>query len=328
MRRREFVKAIVGLASAWPFAVRAQQPAMPVIGWLHSGSAHDPYFAALLASYRLGLKDAGYVEGQNIKIEFRWGEGQYDQIPTLAAELARKAVAVIAAGGPSAAIAAKTATGTIPIVFTVGDDPVKLGLVASFNRPGGNATGVSVALDEIEAKRLGLLREVVPAAKTIAVLLNPRNPSFQTQSNDLQAGARGSGLEVAILTATSTQEIDQAFSALDQMHAAALLVGVDVFLTGFREQIVTLATRHSLPTMFGWRDAVNIGGLMSYTVNLAGMYRQAGDYAGRILKGEKPADLPVLRPTRFELAINLKTAKALGIKISDNLLSLADEVIE
>jgi putative ABC transport system substrate-binding protein len=324
MRRREFIKAIVGLASAWPFAVRAQL--MPVIGWLHSGSAHDPYYAALLASFRLGLKDAGYVEGQNVKIESRWGEGQYDQIPALAAELVGKAVAVIAAGGPPAALAAKAATGTIPIVFTVGDDPVKMGLVASFNRPGGNATGVSIALDEIEAKRLGLLREVVPTAKTIAVLLNPRNPSFKTQSKDLQDGTRGSGLEVAILTATSTQEIDQAFSVLDQMHAVALLVGGDI--SGFREQIVTLATRHSLPTMFAWPDAVKIGGLMSYTVSLADAYRQVGDYTGRILKGERPADLPVLRSSKFELTINLKTAKALGIKISDNLLSLADEVIE
>jgi putative ABC transport system substrate-binding protein len=299
-----------------------------VIGWLQSGSANDPYYAAFLAAYRAGLKDTGYVEDQNVRIELRWAEGQYDRVRLLAVELVGKGVSVIVAGGPPAALAAKAATATIPIIFTVGDDPVKLRLVDSFNRPGGNATGVSIALDEIEPKRLGLLREVVPTAKSIAVLLNPGNPSFETQSKDLQTSVHGSGLEVVILKASSSQDIDQAFSALGQMHAGALLVGGDVFLTGFRERLVTLAAQQSLPTMFPWREAVAVGGLMSYTVNIADAYREAGTYTSRILNGERPTELPVVRSSKFELTINLKTAKALGVQISDNLQSIADQVIE
>jgi putative tryptophan/tyrosine transport system substrate-binding protein len=327
MRRRNFIQGIFA-SVILPSAGYAEQRAIPVIGWLHGGSAHDPYFAALLAAYRSGLNDAGYMEGQNVKMEFRWAEGQYDRVRPLAVELVGKGVAVIVAGAPQAALAAKAATGTIPIVFTVGEDPVKLGLVDSFNRPGGNATGVNIFLDEIEAKRLGLLREVVPAAKTIAVLLNPRNPSFETQSNNLQTSVRGSGLEVAILKASSSQDIDQAFNALGQIHAGALLVGGDVFLTGFREQLVTLAARQSLPTMFPWRDAVTMGGLMSYTINIADAYREAGTYTGRILKSERPADLPVVQSSQFVLTINLKTAKQLGITLPSGLLAIADDVIE
>ena len=268
------------------------------------------------------------MEDQNVEIDARWSEGQYARLPALAAELVGKRVAVIAAGGPPAARAAKAATETIPIVFTVGDDQVKLGLVASLNRPGGNATGINLIGNELEAKRLSLLREVVPAANTIAVLLNPTSPSFETQSKDLQAGARASGLEIVILTAASQQDIDQAFTTLGRMQVGALLVDSDPFLGIFRKQLVTLAARQSLPTMFAWREIVEIGGLMSYGISFAEAYREAGVYAGRILKGEKPSELPVVRPTKFDLVINLKTAKTLGLTLSPGLLSIADEVIE
>jgi putative tryptophan/tyrosine transport system substrate-binding protein len=326
--RRHFISGLGGAAVTWPLAAQAQQSVLPVIGWLNSGSAHDPLFAGFLTAYRAGLKDAGYVEDQNVEIDLLWGEGQYARLPALAAELVGKRVAVIAAGGPPAALAAKAATETIPIVFTVGDDPVKLGLVASLNRPGGNATGINLIDNELEAKRLGLLREVAPAAKTIAVLLNPKNPSVDTQSKDLQAGARASGLEIIILMAASQQDIDQAFTTIGQMQAGALLVGSDPFLIAFREQLVTFAARQSLPTMFAFRAAAEIGGLMSYGISFAEAYREAGVYAGRILKGEKPSELPVVRPTKFDLIINLKTARTLGLTLSPGLLSIADEVIE
>ena len=326
--RRQFISALGGATLAWPLMVHAEQSVLPVIGWLNSGSAHDPFFAGLLTAYRAGLKDAGYVEDQNVEMDLRWGEGQYARLPALAAELVGKRVAVIAAGGPPAAKAAKAATETIPIVFTVGDDPVKLGLVASLNRPGGNATGINLIDNELEAKRLGLLREVVPAANTFAVLLNPTSPSFDTQSKGLQAGARANGLEIVILKASSQQDIDQAFTTLGRMQVGALLVGSDPSLGSFREQIVTLAARQSLPTMFAWREIVDIGGLMSYNINFAEAYREAGVYTGRILKGEKPSELPVVRPTKFYLVINLKTAKTLGVTVPQSLLATADEVIE
>jgi putative ABC transport system substrate-binding protein len=325
--RRHFIFGL-GSAAAWPLAARAQQSALPVIGWLNSGSAHDPFSAGLLTAWRVGLKDAGYVEDQNIEIDFCWSEGQYARLPAFAAELVGKRVAVIAAGGPPAAKAASAATKTIPIVFTVGDDPVKLGLVASFNRPGGNATGINLIDNELEAKRLGLLREVVPAANTIAVILNSTSPSFDTQSKVLQAGGRASGLEIVILTAASQQDIDQAFTKLGRMHADALLVGSDPFLHIFRERLVTLAARQSLPTMFSSREEVEIGGLMSYSIDFAEAYREAGVYVGRILKGEKPSELPVARLTKFNLVINLKTAKTLGLTLSPGILSIADDVIE
>jgi putative tryptophan/tyrosine transport system substrate-binding protein len=295
MRRRDFI-TLLG-ASAWPLSVAAQQPVMPVVGWLNSGPAGDPLFMSFASVFRAGLKDAGYIEGQNVAIDFRWGEGQYSRLPALAAELVAKRVHVIVAGGPPAALAAKAATASIPIVFTVGDDPVKLGLVTSLSRPGGNATGISTITSEIEAKRLGLLREVVPAATTIAVLLNGNSPTFETQSKDVQAGAKAIGLQIEILTANS-------------------------------EQLVVLASQQSLPTMFAAPDAVRIGGLMSYSISFADVYRQAGIYVGRILKGEKPSEMPVTRPTKFDLVINLRTAKTLGLSLSPGLLSIADEVIE
>jgi putative ABC transport system substrate-binding protein len=329
--RRVFLTTLGGAAASSlfrPLAANAQVPAMPVIGWLNSGSAGDPYFANFATAFRAGLKDAGYVEGQNVTIDLRWADGQYGRLPTLASELVGEGVSVIAAGGPPAALAAKAATGTIPIVFAVGDDPVRLGLVASFNRPGGNATGINVLTEELETKRLGLLREVVPAAAMIAVLLNPKSPSFQTQSSDLQAAARAAGLEVHTLTATTEQEIDGAFATLGELKAGALMVGSDPSLTSRREQLVTMAARQSLPTMFPWRDAAQIGGLMSYGIDFPGAYRRMGGYIARIFKGEKPADLPVERLTKFELVINLKTAKTLGLTLSPGLLSIADEVIE
>jgi putative tryptophan/tyrosine transport system substrate-binding protein len=326
MRRRDFI-TLLG-ASAWPLSVAAQQPVMPVVGWLNSGPAGDPLFMSFASVFRAGLKDAGYIEGQNVTIDFRWGEGQYSRLPALAAELVAKRVDVIVAGGPPAALAAKAATASIPIVFTVGDDPVKLGLVTSLSRPGGNATGISTITSEIEAKRLGLLREVVPAATTIAVLLNGNSPTFETQSKDVQAGAKAIGLQIEILTANSEQEIRQAYVKLSQRHAGALLVGSDPFLQSFRDQLVVLASQQSLPTMFAAPDAVRIGGLMSYSISFADVYRQAGIYVGRILKGEKPSEMPVTRPTKFDLVINLRTAKTLGLSLSPGLLSIADEVIE
>jgi putative ABC transport system substrate-binding protein len=328
VKRRTFITMLGGTAMLWPLAARAQQPTMPVIGFLNSGSGSDPYFQNFVTKYRAGLRDAGYTEGQNVAIDFRWAEGHYDRLSALADELVRQQVALIAAGAPPAALAAKAAAGTIPIVFMVGDDPVRLGLVASFNRPGGNATGIYVLIEQLEVKRLGLLREVVPAATMIAVLLNPKSPSFATQSNDLQAGARTSGLQIHILTATSPEDIDRAFATLDQMQAGALMVGSDPSLTGWREQIVGLAARQSLPTMFPWRVATETGGLMSYGINIADGYRQAAGYAGRVLKGEKPADLPVIQSSNFEFVVNLKTARALGMTIPSGVLAIADDVIE
>jgi putative tryptophan/tyrosine transport system substrate-binding protein len=329
MRRREFITLIGGTAVAWPLAARAQQPAMPVVGWLNSATASDPLGMSLASAFRAGLKDAGYVEGQNVAIDFRWGEGQYSRLPTLAAELVAKRVDVIMAGGPPAALAAKAATQTIPIVFTSGDDPIRLGLVASLSRPGGNATGVDEFADEIEAKRLGLLREVVQGARTIAVLLNPKAASFDAQSKDVRQAASARGFEVIVLAAASAREIDDAFTALAQAHPAALLIGGDPYLnTVARKQLIALAAHQSIPTMYGAREAPADGGLMSYGISFQDAYRQAAAYVSRVLKGEKPVDLPVLRPTKFELVINLATAKQLGLTMSSGLLSIADEVIE
>jgi putative ABC transport system substrate-binding protein len=326
--RRRFVAALGGAAVAWPFAVRAQQSSMPVIGWLNSGSAGNPFFANLVLAFRKGLTEAGFVEGQNIAIDFRWAEGQYDRLPALAAELVGKKVAVIFAGGPPAALAAKAATNSIPIVFGTGDDPVRVGLVASFNRPGGNATGINVLLEALETKRLGLLHDVVPRATTIAVLLNAKSPSFETQSNEIQGAARAAGLKVHILTADTERDIDKAFATFGQLRIGALMVGADPSLNSRREQLVTLAARQSLPTMFSLRDAAVIGGLISYSIDFPDAYRQMAGYVGRILKGEKPADLPVESVSKFELIINLKTAKALGLTIPPGVLAIADEVIE
>jgi putative ABC transport system substrate-binding protein len=326
VKRRTFI-TLVGGAAGWPLAARAQQPAMPVIGYLHSSSpeANVNYVAA----FRKGLSEAGFVEGQNVAIEFRWAAGQVDRLPELAADLVRRRVAVIAtpANAP-ATLAAKAATSTIPIVFSIGDDPVRLNLVASLNRPGANATGVSFQTVELVAKRLGLLRELAPQATRFVALVNPNTVFTDTVVKDLQASARPIGLPLEILPAGTNSEIDAAFVNLAQKPGSALLTSPDAFFTSRRVQIVTLAARHGLPAIYNQREFAEIGGLASYGPSFPNVYQQTGIYTGRILKGEKPADLPVVQPTKFELVINLNTAKALGIAIPSTLLAIADEVIE
>jgi putative tryptophan/tyrosine transport system substrate-binding protein len=279
MRRRKFISLLGGGAVAWPFRARAQQ-AVPVVGFLNSGSPENVFFANLANAFREGLSDTGYVDGRNVTIDYHWAQGQYDRLPVMAADLVRRQVAVISAGGPPAAMAAKAATATIPIVFTVGDDPVKLGLVASFSRPGGNATGVNVITDELETKRLGLLHELVPAA-TIAVLLNPNRPAIDVKSRDVQAAARAIGTQIHLLNASSESEIDAAFATLLQLGAGGLLVGSDPFFTVRGEQLVALAARHAIPSIYDDRDFAAAGGLISYGISFPGMYRQAGNYVGR-----------------------------------------------
>jgi len=322
MIRREFITLLCGAAATWPLAARAQQPAMPVVGFLNSTSAAS--WRRLVESFRRGLGETGFVEGQNVAIEFRWAEGQYDRLPALAADLVRRRVAVIVAtGGDASGRAAKAATATIPIVFTSGADPVREGLVASFNRPGGNATGVNVLLNAMEGKRLALLREMVPTAALIAVLLNPALPTF-----DGQVAARSVGQQLHILRASNDGEIDAAFAAAAELRAGALLVAADPFFYSRRERLVGLASRHAIPAIYELRGYAAAGGLMSYGISVAEAYRLVGVYTGRILKGEKPAELPVQQPTKFEFIINLKTAKALGIDVPLHLQQLADELIE
>jgi len=326
MRRRSFIALLGSAAAAWPLAARAQQPALPVIGFLNGASPATS--ANVVSGFRRGLAEAGYVEHRNVGIEYRWAEGQADRLPALANELVRARVAVICAGSPPAALAAKAATTTLPIVFTSGDDPVKLGLVMSFSRPGGNLTGVALLIDVLGAKRIGLLREIVPAATLIAVLLDPSWPTFDTQFNDVQQAARALGQQIHVLRANTEREIDAAFDMAKELRASAMMVGPSSFFTVRRAQIVGLAARDALPTIYSRREFMAAGGLMSYETDFPEAYRQAGVYSGKILGGARPADLPVVQSAKFELVVNLKTAKALGVKISDNLLSLADEVIE
>ena len=325
LHRREVI-TLLGGAAAWPLAARAQHPAMPVIGFLGVRSPDD---TVTLAAFRRGLNEGGFVEGQNVMVEYRWAIGQYDRLPAQAAELVQKPVAVlVSAGGEPAALAAKAATSTIPIVFTIGDDPVKLGLVASYNRPGGNLTGINIFTTTLEAKRLGLLHELVPQAAAIGVLLNANFPAAERQLRDVQGAARAIGLQIHALRANIDREIEVAFETVASQRIAALAVAASPFFTTRRDKIVALAARHAVSTMYTAREYAVDGGLMSYGIDVPDVYRQIGLYAARILKGEKPADLPVMQPTKFELVINLKTAKALGLQIPDKLVAIADEVIE
>jgi putative ABC transport system substrate-binding protein len=325
MKRREFITLLGGTAVAWPLAARAQQPAMPVVGFLHPTSLGA--IADRLRGFRQGLKDAGYVEGENVAIVYRFAEGQNDRLPDLAADLMHRQVAMIAAFA-DAALAAKAATSTIPIVFSVNEDPVRLGLVAGLARPGGNLTGIKFFSGELGAKRLELLLEVAPKAVRVAVLVNPKGPNVETTVRDLEGAARAMGLQIQIFNAGTSREIDAAFATLVRARPDALFVGGDPFFSSRRVQLVNLATRYAGIATFPNRDYPDIGGLMSYGSNSADAYRQVGVYAGRILKGAKPADLPVVQASKFELVINAQTARMLGLEVPSSLLALADEVIE
>src|SRR6266487_4432997 len=325
--RRKFLATLGGAAAAWPLAARAQQARMPVIGVLGATTAHG--YAAQLAAFRRGLNEAGFVEGRDVAVEYRWAEDQYERLPALAADLVRRQVAVIATiGGNAAALAAKAATRTIPVVFHGSIDPVEAGFVASLNRPGGNMTGVVTLNIDTGQKRLELIHELVPSAGTIALLLNPTNPIAEAQTKDLQTAARTLGLKLHVLHASAEAEFEPAFAALMQLRAGGLVIGTDGFLVSHSEQLAALTLRHALPAIFQYRAFVEAGGLMSYGGSVTDSYRLSGVYTGRILKGEKPGDLPVQQATKVELIINLKTARTLGITFPITLLGRADEVIE
>jgi putative ABC transport system substrate-binding protein len=325
--RREFVSALGGAVAIWPFAARAQQPAMPVIGFLGTQSADVS--GARVSAFRQGLSESGYVEGKNVAIDYLWAEGQYDRLPGLVAELVRRRVAVIvSAGGSQGAVAAKAATSTIPIVFSAGADPIQSNLVSSLNRPGGNATGVSILIGGLDPKKIGLLHELVPLASLIAVLLDPHTSDFQVRLEALQGAARAAALNIHTVQATTEQEIDAAFATFAQLRAGALVVSPSPFFDTRRDQLVALAARYSLPAIYDESEFAVAGGLMSYGTDFVESYRQVGIYTGRVLKGEKPSDMPVMQSTKFDFVINLKTAKALGLSVPSGLLSIADEVIE
>jgi putative ABC transport system substrate-binding protein len=326
VKRREFIMLFGGAAAAWPLAARAQQSAMPVIGFLAISSPADR--TRLVTAFRQGVRETGYVEGQNVAIEYRWAQDQADRLPDLAADLVRRQVTVIAAHDTPSSIVAKAATTTIPIVFVSGGDPVKLGLVVSLNRPGGNVTGVTFVIAELGAKQLGLLHELQPGAVRVGVLVDPNFPLIESFVSDVQAAASSVRKQIEVLEAPTGRDIDTAFASLAQKPIDALLAGPSPLFNNRRVQLVTLATYHRVPAIYPWREAAEVGGLMSYGTSLSDAYRQAGVYTGRILKGEKPADLPVMQSIKFEFVINLNTAKAFGLSFPPGLLAIADEVIE
>jgi ABC-type uncharacterized transport system substrate-binding protein len=326
VKRRQFITLLGGAAAAWPLAARAQQPPMPVIGFLGGSSLAER--RPLLAAFRQSLAEAGYIEGQNVAIEYRWAEGQYDRLPVLAADLVRRQVTVLLAGDGPSALAAKRATTTIPIVFNTGIDPVQVGLVTSLSRPGGNLTGVNLIAGPLPAKQFGLLHELVPTANTIAVLINPNNANAERDAATVQEAGRAIGVQILVIRAAAETDFETVFATLTRERAGGLLVNSDVFFTSRRDQLVAQAARQALPLMSAWREFPLAGGLISYGPSLSAAYRQIGAYTAKVLSGAKPADLPIVQPTAFELVINLKTAKALGLNVPLHLQQLADEVIE
>jgi ABC-type uncharacterized transport system substrate-binding protein len=327
MRRREFIRLITVVASAWPLTIHAQQAGMPVIGYLSARSPQDA--GHLVEAFRRGLSETGFVEGKNVTVEYRWAQGQHDRLPALAADLVRKPVAVlVTTGGESAALAAKGETSTIPIAFIIGGDPVKLGFVATYQRPGGNATGITILTATLEPKRLELLRELMPNVSVIGALLDPNFPPYETQLRDLREAARALGLQIQEFRVSNDAAVDQAFETIARQRIPAVTIVAGPFFDTRRDKLVALAAHHAVPAMYHFREFTEAGGLISYGIDSRVTYRQIGVYAGGILKGEKPAEMPVLQPTKFELVINMKTAKALGLKVPWNLQVAADEVIE